>query len=204
MATTTTCDPGFILPDCTPCAPGSFTWLPDSLQCQPCPLHTFAPVAGMPMCVRCPLTSYTTGVGATECLPCAEANTTFLAQDPTACPLLGSPYNNIIQIGIGMVMFIAFLIMLCRYYAARKKLRHLHFCETRRKLDRQGFAPASQHEDEEEQDPEAQLVAEATGVDTANDFLDEDIDVVELHVPPVRPLPARSAVQQQQQQQPQT
>lgn len=143
------CDPGFVLPLCTPCAPGFFSALTNATQCQPCPQHTFSELYAAVTCTRCPYTTFTPGVGASACTPCAQTNASYLETDPTACTINNPAYNNIVAMGIGMVMFIAMLVVLCRYYALRQKVKHLYFCETLRKRDQQKYRHVQQQNREE-------------------------------------------------------
>jgi hypothetical protein len=133
------CEPGYSLPLCTPCAPGFFAALANATQCQPCPQHTFSALYAAVTCLRCPYTTYTPTVGSSVCLACSQANSSFLEADPAACAVSNPAYNNIVAMGIGMVMFIAMLVVLCRYYALRQKVKHLYFCETLRKRDQQRY-----------------------------------------------------------------
>ncbi len=133
------CEPGFVLPLCTPCAPGFFAALANATQCQPCPQHTFSELYAAVTCARCPYTTFTPSVGADACTPCTQANASYLETDPAACAVGNPAYNNIVAMGIGMVFFIAMLVTLCRYYAIRKKIQHIYFCEALRKRDQQRY-----------------------------------------------------------------
>lgn len=151
------CDPGFVLPLCTPCAPGFFSALTNATQCQPCPQHTFSELYAAVTCERCPYTTFTPAVGASACTPCAQANASYLETDPTACTINNPAYNNIVAMGIGMVMFIAMLVVLCRYYALRQKVKHLYFCETLRKRDQQKYRHVLQQQNREDSDADVML-----------------------------------------------
>ena len=81
-------------------------------ECEPCPRHTYNDVYAATTCWRCPVAAYTPTTGATACWPCGEINESYALQDPAACEPFSRPsYSNVIQIGLGMLLFLAVLAL---------------------------------------------------------------------------------------------
>lgn len=210
MSAPQTCLPGtyrtvfFTVELCVMCLPGWFNALENATHCQPCPVHTFAPDQGSTTCARCPYLTYTPTFGAKECVSCNDitANDSVALEGTDVCiPVVPQEvaYNNIVAVGIGMLVLIAFLLLLCRYYAMRKKIVHMYFCETMRRRSRDAAGYHNLHSDPTEQRVEQILSAsqDVSGPESDDGQIDEDVLELEVHPPPAPtrpPLPKRSAV----------
>ena len=97
-----TCDAGYTGPTCSPCAPGTYKFLPGnascapceqggqspapaSLHCHACPNGTFAATSGLSACADCGRGSYQNGTGASACVLCAPGHASRPLPPRTDC-----------------------------------------------------------------------------------------------------------------------